>query len=162
MVGRHPKLAGPPDPVRPALEAAGLVLTPRPLYEDHPAGLLAGHAFAVLGLEIVYRLHDPRTVVISFLGRTGARTGLRNPLAGLDWFLDFLKDRPELGVLRVMGLVQTEAYRSAGGLGDGRLERYYTRWLCAHRTRFDGNDFVCLDLADHRPRRRRGGAPTHP
>lgn len=156
MVERHPRLAGPPDPIRPALEAAGFTLTPRPLYEHHPAGLLAGHAFTVLGLEIVYKLHDPRTVIISFLGRDGERAGLANPFAGLVWFLDFLHARPEFGIRRVMGLVRTADYRERSGLDDGRLERYYTRWLGARRTRFDGNDFVYLDLADHRPRRPRG------
>jgi type III secretion system regulator LcrR len=161
-VARHPRLCGPPDPIRPALEAAGFALTPRPLYEGHPAGLLAGHAFAVLGLEIVYKLHDPGTVIISYLGRQGERPGLCNPFAGLVWFLDFLQARPELGISRVMGLVQTEGYARAGGLSDGRLERYYTRWLGARVTPFDGNDFVYLDLADHRPPRARRRAPAHP
>ena len=79
-----------------------------------------------------------------------AKRGLGSAFGDLLWFLEYLI-RKDVGVERVMGMVDNFLYEDEGGLSTARLNRFYTRLQGARIMKFDGDDWLYLDLRDYRP-----------
>jgi hypothetical protein len=141
-----------PDCVYAALTAEGIILAEERLFEH--SALFAGYRFEIAQAEIVYRMHDPQTVVIiRYRTHPHDRKNLANPFRGMHWFLQFLC-RSELGVKRVMGLVDTTLYQEQGGLTAERLLHVYQHHMGGRLIDFDGARWVYQDLVDYRSPRR--------
>lgn len=160
--------ASPEERVLAAFAAAGHAVEPVPALDRPGSPLPGGVRLFWHGTELVFRVMRSGEVVILLYRRGGAPGGLRNPFRAMVGFLAFLAERREaLGLVRVFGKVDTSPYASDGGLGDERLQRFYTDFLGASLVGCDaiegfsaldrqvyrllGTRWVSLDLADFRP-----------
>lgn len=147
-----------PNCVYAALAAEGIVLEEERLFEH--SALFAGYRFEIAQAEIVYRMHDPQTIIIiRYRTHRHDRKNLANPFRAMHWFLQFLC-RSKLGIKRVMGLVDTTLYQEQGGLTTARLLHVYLRHMGGRLIDFDGVRWVYLDLVDYHPPRPLNFKPT--
>jgi type III secretion system regulator LcrR len=155
------------DPIRPVLAAQGVEAVPKPARPGSP--LIDGYRIEIKGLEIVYRMWDPETCLLVLVRRLDQVGGLRNPFAGLIWFVELVKANCP-SVKRVAGKVDTSNYTADAGLDDDRLRGFYalfeTYLAAVPLNPVFPSVWVCLELADYRPlrenlrRRREMGART--
>lgn len=160
------------DAVLRALARDGIPVDEVRAFDDPHSPFVEGYRITIEGAEIVFRVLDRETVVIVLYRRTAMHATLRTAFTGLIRFADRLRSR-DLGVKRLVGVVDTSSYRPEGGLSDDRLERFYRLmgarrispgevpgltplalpWYTARRT-----VWVALELDDFRPPRayRRG------
>jgi len=134
----------PPDPIRDRLEALGYQPEPRWLFNKPAMGIFSGYRFMIRQCELIYRLEDPRTVIIVLYRRVnGTRGG--NGFADLVWFFEFLKWE-NFGVERVMGKVDTFLYRKEGGISTQRLGEFYARCMGGRLIQHEGDQWVYQEL----------------
>jgi type III secretion system regulator LcrR len=121
-------------PLLAVLATAGLAPRPATLEDREGSPVSAGHAVVLGRTEIVFRHLDPATLLLVRIRRVEAAPGLDSPLQGIARFVALLaRTRAETGLERVVGVVDTSAYRRDGGLGDERLAAFYRRLHGAER-----------------------------
>ncbi|NVJ93813.1 MAG: hypothetical protein HWE34_19255 [Methylocystaceae bacterium] len=146
------------DPVKEALEAFGLTLTPFRLSANSAQ---LGWSFDVNNATFVYRWEGETEVIIIEYRQNKNQTGMRNPFVEFVWFLDFLADS-KFNLTTISGAVHP-LEREEGlseGLGQDRIIRYY-KFLGAEA---GGIEWVArkmkLNVATYRQRNQKRIPPT--
>ena len=104
-------------------------------------------------VEIVYRLKNPKIVVIVLYRILKKPKGIQNPFKEFNWFLEFL-NRDDIPVERIEGVAKEFPGEHVSTLSVHRLKKFYKKWLGAksERNQF-GQEWLYGYLKDYRPLR---------
>ena len=143
-------------------EEIGLKTTPQNLARDGRMGRMirVGNAEICFGIE-----DDDETVILTDYRRVDQHLGLRLGFEELLWFIEFIIARPQLGLLRLHGLIRPDR---AGAIGPDRLAISYRLLGGRFERMMNGEEWMALEFKDYRRLRRTPpnpalttGAATH-
>jgi len=136
-------------------ERIGMKTVPQNLSRDGRMGRMirVGNAEICFGIE-----DDDESVVLTDYRRIDPAEGLRLGFEELLWFVEFMIARPQLGLLRIHGLVRPVPL--PGALPTDRLAKCYRLLGGRFERMARGEEWIVLEFKDYRRLRRTPPTPS--
>lgn len=123
----------------------------QPAYFENNEGFFIGVVFTHGAMKFTIQIAPEGYVFLKMLERVGELRGLRAIWRDLDWFADYCKARPKVGVTWLLGKVKQ--YKSGPHYASReKLRAFYTRVTNCVSLGWDGPlEWVGVDIRDHLP-----------